>query len=125
MASSSKTDGPGSKRVSTYFILTFYRNNRVIINTNAIGTVKTNTQLAVEKVMGFTKPHQISHVPNLMGTLYLHDLRPFDSKCSTEQRASMQVLLCVLFTEMYKLGWKTHGDSSVDTWKRRGNIVFK
>ena len=67
----------------------------------------------------------MSPAPSSMSTLYLHDHRPFDSKCNAEQRLSMQVLICVLFTEMYKLGWKTQGDSSIDTWKRRGNIVFK
>ena len=52
-SNSGSTGGPN--RVSTYFVLTFYRNNRVIVTTNAIGAVKSNTQMAVERIMGFTR----------------------------------------------------------------------
>ncbi len=40
-------------------------------------------------------------------------------------REAVCVQLCVLFQEMYKLGWKTIGGGVFDPVKRRGNIIFK
>ena len=64
-------------------------------------------------------------MPKFMGSLYQADKYPFDTFSGPKKRSRIQVLLCILFNEMYQLGWKAAGDGSMDMWKKRGSIVFK
>ncbi len=57
--------------------------------------------------------------------IFSFDREPFGSVRNLMERESVSVQLCVLFQEMYKLGWKAVGSAVFDPVKRRGNVVFK
>ena len=115
-----------TSRPSRYLLLTFYGQHKLIINTNSTGSLREKSVSYITTILGPFKELELEPmIEASLAKVLQHKYQPFGSKSSPEQRQLVSVQLCLLFTELYKLGWKVVGDSIFDASKRRGNVILR